>query len=300
MTKILVIGSGAIGCFYSSKLWQAGAEICLLVRKNFHEVQEKGINILSINQNFCFRPQLIINDLEKYQQQPDYILIATKVLPSIDLPSIISSVLAKHTKIILIQNGINIECDLAKKFQQQIISVVAFVCVAKLNETTVHHQDNGHLIIGNYQQKASADTHFLAHLFNQVGIKTTVSNHIQTDRWEKLIWNASFNPISVLSNSCNTKQMLENKHCRQLIIHVMQEIFLLAKADGCFLSNNVIANKISYTEKMIPYETSMLLDFKNNRSMEIEAILGNAIKFAQEKSIPTPHLSTLYALLTCF
>jgi 2-dehydropantoate 2-reductase len=94
--------------------------------------------------------------------------------------------------------------------------------------------------------------------------------------------------------------MLENKHCKQLIMQVMQEIFLLATADNCSLPKNIIAEKISYTEKMLPYETSMLLDFKNNRPMEIEAILGNALKFAQEKSIPTPHLSSLYALLSCF
>ena len=94
--------------------------------------------------------------------------------------------------------------------------------------------------------------------------------------------------------------MLQNQHCRQLIMQVMQEVFLLAKADNCPLPSNIIAEKISYTEKMVPYETSMLLDFKNNRPMEIEAILGNALKFAQQKSIPTPYLSSLYALLSCF
>jgi 2-dehydropantoate 2-reductase len=300
MTKILVIGAGAIGSFYASKLWQAGAEICLLVRNNAEEVQKNGIEILSINGNFTFYPQSVISDLSQYKQHPDYILIATKVLPNIDLPKIISQVIATNTKIVLIQNGINIEKSLAEKFSQQIISVIAFVCVAKINNIKIHHQDNGYLIMGNYQKKANSDTHFLADLFQQVGIQTKISNHIQTDRWEKLIWNAAFNPISVLSGGCNTKQMLENTHCQQLIKQVMQEVFLLAVADNCSLPNNIIAEKISYTEKMVPYETSMLLDFKNNRPMEIEAILGNALKFAQEKSIPTPHLSSLYALLSCF
>jgi len=300
MTKILVIGAGGVGCFYASKLWQAGAEICLLARNNAEEVQKNGIEILSINGNFTFHPQLVISDLSQYKQQPDYILIATKVLPNINLPQIIAPVIAKNTKIVLIQNGLNIEKPLAENFSQQIISVIAFVCVAKISNTKIHHQDNGHLIMGTYQQPANFDVDFLANLFNQVGIKTKVSNHIQTDRWEKLIWNAAFNPISVLSGGCNTQQMLQNQHCRQLIMQVMQEVFLLAKADNCPLPSNIIAEKISYTEKMVPYETSMLLDFKNNRPMEIEAILGNALKFAQQKSIPTPYLSSLYALLSCF
>ena len=52
------------------------------------------------------------------------------------------------------------------------------------------------------------------------------------------------------------------------------------------------------TKKMKPYKTSMLLDFEAQRPLEIEAIIGNAIKFAQAKSLNVPILSTIYAIIS--
>jgi 2-dehydropantoate 2-reductase len=64
------------------------------------------------------------------------------------------------------------------------------------------------------------------------------------------------------------------------------------------LPEGVIEKNIDATEKMKPYKTSMLLDFESKRKMETEAILGNALRFAQNKSIAVPYISTLYALLS--
>ena len=60
----------------------------------------------------------------------------------------------------------------------------------------------------------------------------------------------------------------------------------------------MIRKNIEDTEKMTPYKTSMLLDYENKRPMEVEAILGNALRIAGKYNIKTPHLKTLYALLT--
>ena len=48
---------------------------------------------------------------------------------------------------------------------------------------------------------------------------------------------------------------------------------------------------------MKPYKTSMLLDFESGRPMEVEAILGNAVRIADLEGVPVPHLKTIYALL---
>ena len=79
--------------------------------------------------------------------------------------------------------------------------------------------------------------------------------------------------------------------------NIMKEICELAKADNCELPIDVIEKNIVATQKMKPYKTSMLLDFEAGREMEVEAILGNAIKFAQSKSMSTPYLSTIYAII---
>ena len=76
----------------------------------------------------------------------------------------------------------------------------------------------------------------------------------------------------------------------------MKEVCEIAKAHGHPLEENIVEKMISMTQIMVPYKTSMLLDFENNRKMEVEAILGNAVRMA--KSLSVPHLNTMYSLLS--
>jgi 2-dehydropantoate 2-reductase len=59
----------------------------------------------------------------------------------------------------------------------------------------------------------------------------------------------------------------------------------------------VVEQNIQGTRAMKPYKTSMLLDFENSRPMEVEAILGNAVRIARSLEVAVPHMETLYALL---
>ncbi|MBM4201396.1 MAG: 2-dehydropantoate 2-reductase, partial [Gammaproteobacteria bacterium] len=54
---------------------------------------------------------------------------------------------------------------------------------------------------------------------------------------------------------------------------------------------------IDSTYKMPPYKTSMLLDFEAGRSLETEAILGNAVRIGRGLAVPIPHLESVYGLL---
>ncbi|QRW01894.1 2-dehydropantoate 2-reductase [Ceratobasidium sp. AG-Ba] len=46
-----------------------------------------------------------------------------------------------------------------------------------------------------------------------------------------------------------------------------------------------------------PYKASMLVDFLAERPMEIEVIIGGVLRYAHGSNVPTPRLSTAYALL---
>ena len=111
------------------------------------------------------------------------------------------------------------------------------------------------------------------------------------------MWNGAFNPLSVILRGKDTAEILNNDLALNLVKNIMKEVCQLAKADNCELPADVIEKNLVATKKMNPYKTSMLLDFEAGRQMEVEAILGNAVKFAQSKSILIPYLSTVYAIL---
>jgi 2-dehydropantoate 2-reductase len=48
---------------------------------------------------------------------------------------------------------------------------------------------------------------------------------------------------------------------------------------------------------MLPYKTSMLLDYENGRLMETEVILGNALRAGKRAGLNIPYLESIYALM---
>ncbi|GDX36064.1 2-dehydropantoate 2-reductase [Alphaproteobacteria bacterium] len=299
MKKILVIGSGAIGCFFASKIAKE-TDLTMLWRNDYQHVIDHGIKIISDKSETVFFPK-IINNLKQYQEQCDYAIIATKVLPSINLIEIIKELKYLPKNIVLIQNGIHIEKEIYKNFPQcSLISALAFIAVSKVSCGIFEHFAYGRLTLGNFPTGLNQDCLDLITLFKTNNIEAKASEKIEEDRWKKLIWNASFNPISVLTGGSDTKKLLDNKNCKELLQKIMKEIIELSCQDGYNLNSDLINKNIEDTLQMRPYKTSMLLDFEAHRPMEVEAIVGNALNFAKSKSIPTPYLSTIYALLSCY
>lgn len=294
--KILIIGAGAVGGFYGAKLAQVGARVSVVCRSDYELVKEKGIKVTSHwdNEYFCFMPEQILRNVGDYQDEADFILVATKVLPEVCVIDLVRPALSTNSSIILLQNGIHIEDPVALAFpNHHLISILAFVCVSRTGPGIIHHQDYGRLVVGDFPGGVSQKTQKLIDLWNQSGVPCEGSSNIRMERWKKLIWNAAFNPISVLGGGLDTKEILNDKKMRKLVKDVMLEVCLLAKVDGCELPRDITNKNIEATLNMRPYKTSMLLDFEAGRKMEIEAILGNAVKFAEKKSVNVPCLSEI-------
>jgi 2-dehydropantoate 2-reductase len=77
----------------------------------------------------------------------------------------------------------------------------------------------------------------------------------------------------------------------------MAEVCRVAKAAGHELPADIARRNIDGTLAMKAYKTSMLLDFEAKRSMEVEAILGNAVRAAHRHEVSIPRLESLYVLL---
>ncbi len=296
--RILVVGTGAIGGFYGGKLAQAGASVSTLCRADYEFVKSKGITVTSTLGDFHFTPEKVIRDLGEYGPPPDYILVGLKVLPEIDTVEIIKEVVGPETAIVLLQNGVEIEEPVARAFpDNEIISGLAFICVTRTSPGHIDHTDFGRLVIGRFPAGKSAKTEELATLFNDSGVVCDLSEDVVTARWRKLVWNAPFNPISVLGGGVDTKTMVENPESLELARKVMEEVCLIAEAAGHPLPEEVVQQNIDGTRAMAPYKSSMLVDFEAARPMEVEAILGIGLRVAKRHGVSAPHMESLYGLL---
>ncbi|MBM9577200.1 2-dehydropantoate 2-reductase [Leptospira sp. 201903070] len=299
MFRILVLGSGAIAGLYAGKLKQAGCCVDFWVRKNAFELEERGFQIQSHWGDFEYQPNLVFEEVPKNLEDYDLILNCLKCLPEIRLETILGIRIPENIPILLLQNGIGIEEPITQLYpKNEILSGLAFVCANRLDGGKIHHLDYGDLTIGSWNRNPSSSLmNQLVKLFETGGVPTQGTDTIRQARWKKLLWNAPFNPISVLSGGKNTSQILSEPTGRSLVIEVMREVQKLSELDGASVPLEQIETFIEMTESMKPYKTSMLLDFEAGRPMEIDAILGNALKIGEKFRFKTPHISTLYALL---
>ena len=297
-TTLLLIGTGAVGSLYGGKLSQAGISVSAVCRSDYDVVKQRGIKVKSILGDFQFHPRNLYHSPLESSEKYDYVLVALKVLPEIDLPALLRHVVGPNTVIVLLQNGVAIEEAVFSAFpENEIISGLAFVCVNRTAPGEIDHLDYGRVVIGNYPRGVSEKTKFLADAFKKAGVDCRSTETVIQSRWQKLVWNAPFNPMSVLGGGVNTKEILEDPENIGVVKGIMQEVCRLAEAEGFPLPEGIVEQNIENTLVMKPYKTSMLLDFESRRPLETEAILGNAVRIAKKHSISVPRMECLYALL---
>ena len=297
-TEILIVGTGAVGGYFGGKLAQTDVRISLLCRSDYEIVKSKGITVKSYRGDFSFVPDEVVQTAEDLTAAPDYIIVCLKVLPNVSIRDIIGAAVKTDTAIVLLQNGIDIEPAVANDFpDNEIIGGIAFVAARRLELGVISHTGSGKISLGNYPNGISAKTEKLVSCFTEAGVPCEATSEIVKVRWQKMVWNAAFNPISVLGGRADSKQMVEVKESQALVRNVMQEVMAIAKASGHELSPDIMESAIAGNQIMQPFKTSMLVDFENQRPMEIDAILGNAIGLAKKQGLSTPYLESLYGLL---
>ncbi|HJV82836.1 2-dehydropantoate 2-reductase [Noviherbaspirillum sp.] len=298
--RVLIIGAGAIGSFYGAALQAGGADVAVVCRSELEVVREQGYEIDSDSLGKrCFRPSQTLREVSDYQGgPPDYLVVCVKVVDGTDRVALMGNAVGPDTVIVLIENGIEIEAEIAQAFSRnELISALAFVQVSRIAPGKVKHFAFGGLSFGNYPSGLSDRARQLGKLLERGGIACTLTEDVITARWKKCVWNAVFNPISVLGGVLDTGHILHAEGGEAFVRRAMEEVAAVAAATGHPLSDSLIGKLLDGTRDAPLYKTSMALDFENGRPMEVEAILGNAVRAGRRENVDIPVLESLYALM---
>ncbi|PWA01734.1 hypothetical protein BB558_002156 [Smittium angustum] len=281
--SFLVFGAGAVGSVYGWRIQVGGGNVSVVCRSNYEAVKKNGFTINSeIFGSHTFIPNNVYSSAKETVangQEYDYILVCTKALPNIEDPTILLKQIIKSNKttIVLVQNGIGIE--------EPYIKAVL--------EKDKEYKRRGEFALNTFDK-----------ILLSGKVESIVEKHLQRSRWFKLIWNASFNPISVISGQYSANDLLSNPGTRDLIKKTMYEVIKIGEAiTGGPLHDEISGANIPdyYIDRIEIRNTivvpSMLQDYMNKKPMEYEVILKTPIEKAKVLGIQVPILETLYSLL---
>jgi 2-dehydropantoate 2-reductase len=206
--------------------------------------------------------------------------------------------MGEKTRLVLIENGLDIEKELADAYPQNpLISCLAFIAASRTESGVVEHKAYGKLVMGRYPEGIDEGCRALSQLFIEGGIKSDLTECVVSERWRKCLWNTPFNPLSVVANGADTLTMLDTTGGEELVRAMMREVMEVATAEGYPMEEALIDQNIDSTRKMPAYKNSMALDYLNDRPIEREAVLGNVVALAKRHGIAVPHLNTVLVTL---
>ncbi len=127
-----ILGTGALGGFYGAKLQKAGLDVHFLLRSDYEYVSKFGLVIESKDGNLTLPQVKAYNDVEK-MPQCDVVVVALKTTQNHLLPQIAAPVVRDDGVVLVLQNGLAVEEEVAKIVGNiSIIGGLCFLCSNKV------------------------------------------------------------------------------------------------------------------------------------------------------------------------
>lgn len=167
----------------------------------------------------------------------------------------------------------------------------------------VEHRASENTEIGIFPNKALSAAFENAKLDEFTGLlsegKTpfSISDNIQIQRWEKVVWNVAWNSLTTLTMLDTHAWLNSSDHSTPMTKQLMREVIDVARKAGVPLEYGLIDILIDRILAMPTIGSSMQVDCKSGRLMEVEVILGTPFKKGKQLGVPTPTLDVLYTLM---
>lgn len=300
--SFLIVGAGAVGCYYGSRLIQAGCDVTFLSRgKRYEYLSQNPLTIKSYQGDYEVSGKFV-ETVEGLS--PDIVILATK---SNDLKTAceqIKGIVSDKTSIISFLNGIESENVISSILPEtDVIGGIAFIGSELDEKFILQHTAAGHILIGNIEgvskpEKRRFPLEEIKAILKTVNVRAKLSDDIHREFWNKMLWNTGFNALCAITGR-SAQALLKFPETRELVFNLMKECSEVAIASGYQVTEEEIKQNIELTEQqprdVIP---SMLQDHRAGKHMEIEEINGKVVDIGHDLGIPVPCNENVTAIIS--
>ncbi len=295
-SKILIVGAGAIGGYFGACLCRAGLDVTFLVRRSTYiKISKHGLSVKSHLGDFVVRPPLI----QQVSEMPfaDLIILAVKCYDLQETLEQIAPLVSTGTTILTLQNGVDSE-ELAQAYFKRdcVVGGVVYITSRLAEPGLIEHFRRGTIALGECSGEKSERAAKIHTLIAQAKIPCHLTQQIMKEKWEKLCWNATFNPLSVILDQ-PLSLILQSDELQEIVRQGIREIIAVAATEKVFLHSDIIEDTISVTHALQDHYTSMYEDYKNGNQTEVEHLNGDIVRRGEKHGIPTPIHKMLYCLI---
>ncbi len=299
--RYCVLGAGALGGLYGGMLARAGREVHFLLHSDFEHAKIHGWRIDSVRGDFHLSADQLLLHQDAASLPPcDVTILGLKTTRNHLLAKLLPPPTAGGGVVLCLQNGLHSEADsVAVVGPDRVLGGCCFLCCNKIGPGHIRHIDYGRIVMGEFttaSQPPAGVTDRVAMIADDLrtaGIDANATGDLWMARWRKLMWNIPFNGLSVALNA-STRELIDTPATEALSAAIMQEVYDAAAACGRRLPDDAIEATLDHTRQMVPYDSSMRLDFLAARPMELKAIFAEPIAAAHAAGAMMPRVEMLY------
>ena len=288
--RVLIVGVGGIGSFLGSYLLKGGFDLTFIARgKRYKEIKQNGLKLISDLGNIYIKNIEVLEEI-KSNESFDIILNTVKLYDfDFTLKEIKEKI--KGSPIILpFQNGIYAEEKLRiTDYYKQIFGAVAQISVfIESNHDIKHVGKLATFFVGCYDGNSNDVLNKFCESCNNLGLDIRFKTNIKEKIWDKFIFLSAYSGFTTLEEK-SIGEIFDDTNLRRKFINAMKETFELSKTFNVSFSKDPVETWLEKIEKM-PYEmtSSMYLDFKNSKKLELDWLSGYIVNLGKSKKINFP------------
>ena len=282
-----ILGTGALGGFYGSRLLTAGDPVRFIAHSDVAHIREQGLRVDSPLGDQLHFPVEVYQACDSIPPS-DVVCIALKTTQNHRLVELLTPLVHEGTVILNFQNGLTLEEELAEAFPSAcILAGLCFLCSNKVGPGHVRHLDYGMVSFAPYDARGRDWIPRLMDAFAAGGVEVESQPSLPRARWRKLAWNIPFNGLSVLLG-VNTDAIMANPDSRALAEQLMAEVAIGAEVCGVPFDEGFMPKLLEVTEAMTPYAPSMRLDYLAKRPLEIEFMYERPLREVAKRGVRLP------------
>ncbi len=309
--RFVVIGAGALGSIVAAHLARAGTPVALVARgRRAEHIEAQGVGLVGLAE---FRQSLPVIRPGAKDIAADVVIQCVKTYDSAQALESLS--FAGRPVALSLQNGVLKNEELASKFGPDgVLGAAASVAGELLADGTVRFTMNERLPLGEPAGGLSPRAREIAGALADAGIAAEAVDNIRDVEWTKY---AAFLPMmaaGILTRQ-ETWRNLSDPGVSLAIVRMMREVVALARASGADVEDKggfpvariaaaspeegaaLVREFGALLEARAPqHRVSALQDLLRGGRLEVDAILGHAVRLGQRLGVAVPAIETSHQL----
>ncbi|WP_148924494.1 putative 2-dehydropantoate 2-reductase [Stutzerimonas stutzeri] len=283
-----VLGAGSLGGLWATRLFRAGVPLHLILRNPKRLAEYHAAGGLELLENGTSRLYPIPAELPETTTPIERLLVACKAYDAEAAVAEVAPRLAKHSEILLLQNGLGSQQAIAERWPaSRCIFISSTEGAYRQAGFQIVHAGRGQNWLGDPVNRQPPP--WLAEL-NLADIPYSWAEDIMAKLWRKLAINCAINPLSVL-NDCRNGELLNHPEPLHKLCCELSEV--LRACDQMDAADGLEAEVLHIIQATAQNFSSMHQDVQNERRTEVSFLLGQACRAAHQHGVVTPELREL-------